>query len=164
MIRGLILTSDLAARATRAVVVVMAALCMTSLILQVFSRYILGSTFIWTEEAALFLFTWIVLLAGSLGVREGFHVRLSLLLNLLPPRARRLAEAAITILVGLFGGVLAWSGARYVDATMGHVSAAVRYPIEALHLAAPICGALIVVHAVAALAELGGGAATEENR
>ena len=164
MIRGLILTSDLAARVTRAVVVAMAALCMGSLILQVFSRYVLGNTFIWTEEAALFLFTWIVLLAGSLGVRDGFHVRLSLLLNLLPRRARRLAEAAIMVLVGLFGGVLAWAGARYVEATMGHVSAAVRYPIEALHLAAPVCGALIVVHAVAALAEFVTGAGAEEER
>ena len=164
MIRGLILTSDLAARATRVVVVAMAALCMGSLILQVFSRYVLGNTFVWTEEAALFLFTWIVLLAGSLGVRDGFHVRLSLLLNLLPPRARRLAEAVIMVLVGLFGGVLAWAGTRYVEATMGHVSAAVRYPIEALHLAAPVCGALIVVHAVAALAELATGTAVEEER
>lgn len=36
---------------------------------------------------ALLLFTWIVLLLGSVGVREGFHVRVSLFTDMLS-RAR----------------------------------------------------------------------------
>ncbi len=154
--RALLLTFSAGiARATGVVVVAMTAVCMASLILQVFSRYVLGSALIWTEELALFLFTWIVLLAGSLGVREGFHVRLTLLLDLLPAAARRQAERLINALFGLFGLLLLVSGWRYVEATLGQVSAAVRYPIEALHLAAPVAGVLIVVHALARVAEPG---------
>ena len=100
----------------------------------------------------MFLFTWVALLAGSLGVREGFHVRLTLLLTLLPPPARAGAERLIVLAVAVFGLCLAYAGWLYLDATLGQVSAAVRYPIEALHLSAPVCGALILVHALARLA------------
>ena len=54
-----------------------------------------------------------------------------------------------------FGVLLAIAGYDYVEGTLGVVSAAIGFPIEALHLAAPVCGALIVLHAAARL--LGGG-------
>lgn len=135
-----------AARVTRVVVVVMATLCMASLIFQVFTRYFLGNASSWTEELALFLFTWIVLLAGSLGVREGFHVRLTLVLDVLPKAARIWAERFIILLVLIFGAVLLVAGIDYVTRTLGQVSAAVRYPIQALTAAGPVAGALIVLH------------------
>ncbi|WP_425403098.1 TRAP transporter small permease [Hwanghaeella sp.] len=119
---------------------------MASLIYQVFTRYFLDRAAPWTEELALFLFTWIVLLAGSLGFREGFHVRLTVLLDLLPAVPRRWAERIIVLLVVVFGAVLAYSGVDYVNRTFGQVSAAVRYPIEALTLAGPVAGVLIVLH------------------
>lgn len=126
----------------------MATMCMASLIYQVFTRYFLGNAAAWTEELALFLFTWIVLLAGSLGVREGFHVRLTLFLDWLPQTLRAWIDRFISILVLGFGVALLMSGIDYLDRTMGQVSAAVRYPIEALTLAGPVAGALIVLHAL----------------
>lgn len=140
--------SALAARLTRVIVVLMAALCMGSLIYQVFTRYFLGRAAPWTEELALFLFTWIVLLAGSLGFREGFHVRLTAILDTLPTVPRHWAERMISIMIVVFGAVLAYSGVDYVSRTFGQVSAAVRYPIEALTVAGPVAGVLIVLHAL----------------
>ncbi len=146
MLSALDAVSRLVAKVTGAAVAIMAAVAMTSLILQVFSRYVLGETFGWTEELALFLFTWIVLLAGSLGVREGFHVRLTLITGFLPAPVSAVWERAITLLVIVFGAALASSGWDYVAATLGQVSAAVRYPVEWLHMAAPVAGAAIVLH------------------
>lgn len=137
-----------AARVTRAVVVLMAGICMASLIFQVFTRYFLGNASSWTEELALLLFTWIVLLAGSLGVREGFHVRLTVVLDVMPKSARVWIERLIVLPVLGFGAVLLLSGVDYVGRTLGQVSAAVRYPIQVLTTAAPVAGALIVLHAL----------------
>lgn len=145
--------SSFAARLTRWIVIGAAAVMIISLILQIFFRYVVGSSLVWSEELALFLFTWVVLLAGSLGVRENFHVRLTLFIDLLPPRAKWAFNLIIHLIAGLFGGLVAFSGYHYLDATLGQVSAAVRYPIELLHAAAPVCGALIVLHT---LANLGG--------
>lgn len=138
--------SNVAARLTRWLVVLMGGVCMASLIYQVFTRYFIGRAAPWTEELALFLFTWIVLLAGSLGVREGFHVRLTLLLDVLPDAARLWTERLIALIVVFFGALLTHSGVDYVNGTFGQVSAAVRYPIEALTMAGPVAGALIVLH------------------
>ncbi|MCB9946938.1 MAG: TRAP transporter small permease [Rhodospirillaceae bacterium] len=150
--RALDAVSAQAARLSALLIVVMAVVMMASLILQIIFRYLIGHALIWSEELAMFLFTWVALLAGSLGVRDGFHVRLTLFLDLLAKPVRPWAERLIVLLVGAFGAALAWSGYLYLDATLGQVSAAVRYPIEALHSAAPAAGVLIVLHALARLA------------
>ena len=143
--------SRLLARLTVVVAVTMTGVMVASLVLQIVFRYGLGQALTWSEELALFLFTWIVLLVGSLGVREGFHVRLTLLHDYLPGWLRLPLDLVLGLLVLGFGLVLLTSGSDYVTETLGQVSAAVGYPIEALHLAAPVSGGLVVVHALASL-------------
>lgn len=151
MIRAVQRLSDIAVRATGWAVAAMAAAMIVSLILQVFSRYILAHTFVWTEELALFLFTWLVLLTASIGVARAGHVRLTLLLDALPDRPRALLERFIDLLILLFALAFAYSGQKYVNATLGQVSAAVNYPVVWLHAAAPVSGALMALHALARL-------------
>jgi TRAP-type C4-dicarboxylate transport system permease small subunit len=111
--------------------------------LQVVMRYVFGRTPSWTEELAVLMFSWGVMGGLALGVREGFHVRLDILINLVPPGGRPWAERAIEALTAAFGFYLAWSGLRFLEMTGGSVSAAIGYPIEFLHALAPIAGALI---------------------
>ena len=151
MFRVLKPVSDIVVRVTGYAVIAMTVVTMTSLILQVFSRYVLAHTFVWTEELALFLFTWLVLLTASIGVARGTHVRLTILLDALPDKARAAMERLIDLLVLVFGLAFAWAGHEYVDATLGQVSAAVNYPIVWLHAAAPVAGALIAFHALVRL-------------
>src|SRR5262245_50099245 len=111
--------------------------------LQVVMRYVFGRTPSWTEELAVLMFSWTVMGGLALGVREGVHVRLDLLINRAPPGGRPWAERAIEALTAAFGFYLAWSGVRFLDMTGGSVSAAIGYPIEFLHALAPVAGALI---------------------
>lgn len=111
--------------------------------LQVVMRYVFGRTPSWTEELAVLMFSWSVMGGLALGVREGFHVRLDVLINLTPPGGRPWAERAIEALTAAFGFYLAWSGLRFLDMTGGSVSAAIGFPIELLHAMAPVAGALI---------------------
>ena len=59
---------------------------------QVVMRYVFGDTPSWSEELAVLLFSWSVLGGLALGVHEGWHVRLTLLPDLLPAGLRVLAE------------------------------------------------------------------------
>ena len=63
-------------------------------------------------------------------------------------QARFLVPMAVSL---GFGVLLVIAGYDYVEGTLGVVSAAIGFPIELLHLAAPVCGMLIVVHAAARL-------------
>jgi TRAP-type C4-dicarboxylate transport system permease small subunit len=116
--------------------------------LQVVMRYVFRQALSWSEELAILMFAWAALGGLALGVREGFHVRLTLLLDPLPPRARPWAERAIDLLTAVLGAYFVWSGWRYVDFTRGGTSAAIAYPIEILHGIAPVAGTFVFLFAV----------------
>ena len=118
------------------------------IVLQVVMRYVVGRALSWSEELALLMFAWATLGGLALGVREGFHVRLDILIGNLSPVPRRWAERAIEVFTALFGAYLAWSGARFFDMTRGSVSAAIGYPVEILHALASATGALIFLFAL----------------
>lgn len=145
---GVRAASDLVARATDAVCIGLIYVMLGLLSAQVFLRYFFGAPPSWTEELAVGLFCWLVLLYATIGLRERFHV----VIDLLPEgavRLRALSDRLVHLLMLVFGIVLAYSGWAYVLRTHGQRSAALQLPIETLHLAAPVCGALMILHAVA---------------
>ena len=139
---------EVAAAVLRWSLIAAVALMFACIALQVVMRYVFGNALSWSEELALLMFSWAALGGLALGVREGFHVRLSLLLDPLPAAARRWLERAIELLTAAFGAYLLWSGWRYVDITRGGTSAAIAYPIELLHGIAPVAGLFVLIFAV----------------
>lgn len=123
------------------------AVMLTAIAYQVVMRYVFGRAPSWTEELAILMFAWSTMGGFALGVREGFHVRLTVILDRLQPRSRQIAERALDAFAFAVGAYLLWAGWRYVDVTAGSTSAAIAYPIELLHGMAPVAGALIVLFA-----------------
>jgi len=146
--QGIGRVAAVAASVLRATLVAALIVMMAAIVLQVVMRYVLGNTLSWTEELAILMFAWLTLGGIALGVHEGFHVRLDLLIGYLPGPARLAFERAIGLLTTVFGGYIAWSGERFFDFTRGSVSAAIGYPIELLHGLAPVAGALICLFAI----------------
>jgi len=139
-------TARLVANLCVGVIFVMLALLMT----QVLMRYFLGAPPSWTEEAAIILFTWLVLLYATVGLREGFHVAV----ETIPERFERLhvwADRLVAALAILFGWVMLTAGIAYVGRTAGQLTAALQLPIEVLYLSVPVCGALFILHGAARL-------------
>jgi TRAP-type C4-dicarboxylate transport system permease small subunit len=134
--------------ALRASLIVAMAIMLFCLGLQVLMRYVFAQTPSWSEELAILMFAWCALGGLALGVREGFHVRMDLLLDQLSPPARRWAERGIDAVTSALGAYLAVAGWRYVDMTRGATSAAIQYPIECLHALAPVAGVLMAVFAL----------------
>jgi TRAP-type C4-dicarboxylate transport system permease small subunit len=132
----------------KAFLVACAAIMLFAITVQVVMRYVFNYAPPWSEELALLVFSWATIGGLALGVREGFHVRLTLLLTPLPLTARGLAERIISLVTAVLGFYLAWSGWRFLDITSGSVSAAIEYPIEFLNISAPIAGALIFIFAL----------------
>ena len=138
------LTARLVANLCVGVIFVMLLLLMT----QVLMRYFLGAPPSWTEELAIILFAWLVLLYATVGLREGFHVAI----ETIPagwPRVQAWADRWVAALACLFGVVTFTAGIAYVDRTSGQKTAALQFPIEVLYLSVPVCGALFILHAVA---------------
>lgn len=138
---------ELMAVLLRASLVIAVVVMLACIAYQVVMRYVFSKSPPWSEELALLMFSWATLGGMALGVYEGFHVRIDLLIDQLPLAVKAWAERFIGAVTALFGGYLAWSGWRFVDVTSGSVSAAIGYPIEYLHSLPPASGALMCVFA-----------------
>ncbi len=141
-------TNDALVGAVKIIVVLMMAIMLCALSGQVVMRYVFNVALSWSEELSLALFTWSVLLTSALGVRDRFHVRMSILVETLKEPWRRFAERCIHVATAVFGGYLTFAGFAYFTETRGMTSAAIGFPIELLYAAAPTCGILIFMFAV----------------
>ncbi len=139
-------------KATGVVVVFLACVLVTSILISIVFRYIVGAALSWPEEISLMDFAWLVLLTGTIGVREGFHVRLVLLQDRLPSRARAVLQRIIDLAIGVFGGILVYAGRDLVVRTQENLTPTLRLPTDLVNWSAPVCGALIVLHILARLA------------
>lgn len=150
--RVLSTTSRLTGRLVAYLCVMIIYIILGLLVTQVVMRYFLGAPPSWTEELAIILFAWLVLLYATEGVREQFHV----MIETIPAHWTTLRVAsdriAALLIIG-FGLVTLTAGANYVQRTAGQRSAALQIPIEALYLCVPVCGALLILHAAARLFE-----------
>jgi TRAP-type C4-dicarboxylate transport system permease small subunit len=153
--------SALVARLTGLFVVCLCVGLVGSLLISVFFRYVVGQALSWPEEISLILFTWLILLTGSLGVREEFHVKLVVFSARLPPFYRRILEMIITAAIAVFGLILVYSGNDLVRRTAEHLTPTLRLPLDWVNYSASVCGVLIFLHAAAVLAR---GGRTEADR
>ena len=115
---------------------------------QVFGRYLLGSAPSWAEQAALFLMLWFILFAAAAGVREGFHIRLSLLQDSLGETRRRLLSLVCHVVVLLFGLGMVWGGAELALATWQHDIPTLGLPRGLSYIPLPTAGVLIMFFSV----------------
>lgn len=80
------------------------ALLFIVVILGVLSRYIFQNPFVWTEELALFLLSWLVFLGSSKLIRKWENVRVTYFIEKLPYRISRNLDFIIRLFVFVFIG------------------------------------------------------------
>ena len=139
------------ARVTGVVATVMAAMLVGSLLISIFFRYVIGSALSWPEEISLILFVWIVLLTGSMGVRQDFHVRLTIFVSKLPKTPRIILERIVLVLIAAFGWLLMYSGYDLIERTAENLTPTLRLPLDWINYSAPVCGAMILLHSLTRL-------------
>ena len=136
------------ARCAKALVVALTSAMVAAIAWQVVTRVFANRSPPWTEEIALLMFSWIILLMIAIGVREQLHVRVDALIAILPRAIANIAERVIALLVTCIGCYLIWSGTSYLAAMRGSTSQAIRYPSELLYVALPISGLLVFLFAL----------------
>jgi TRAP-type C4-dicarboxylate transport system permease small subunit len=110
---------------------------------QVFARYVLGDTPPWAEQLALFLMLWFILFAAAAGVREGFHINLSLLQESLPKHLQKIVRLVNHGVILVFGLFMAAGGGQLVQETWQHAIPALGLSRGLAYLPVALSGALI---------------------
>jgi TRAP-type C4-dicarboxylate transport system permease small subunit len=79
---------------------------------QVALRYLLNTSIDWSDEVSRLLFVWGMFLAIPLGIREGSHVGVELLVQFLPAVPRRQLARLCTLAGIVLLGVVLWQTVR----------------------------------------------------
>lgn len=112
---------------------------------QVFGRFVLHSSPSWSEQAALTLMIWFVFLAAASGVREGFHIRILAVENIVTRPQRRWMRICSNIVVLLCGLAMLRFGGELVLRTWQHTIPSLGLPRGVAYLGIPISGLLIAL-------------------
>lgn len=86
---------------------------------QVFFRYVLNDSIIWSEPAAVILMGWFIFLGAAVGIREGYHLSFDVFLYLLPERGKLLLYSISDLVVTAFGIGMIWYGGQLMVAAYG---------------------------------------------
>ena len=111
---------------------------------QVFARYGLNASPSWTEQAALYLMLWFIFFAAAAGVREGFHIRITVLEQVIEPDRAKAIRIFCHLVVMAFGLAMLVSGAGLVAATWEHSIPTIGLPRGSAYIPFVGAGAMIV--------------------
>ncbi|GGX41786.1 TRAP transporter small permease [Saccharospirillum salsuginis] len=124
------------------------AMLLVTLFLQVFSRFVLGSPLIWTEEVSRYLFIYCALLGICTVAKRREHVKIDFFVNFLPRVPRKTIEVVLDISIVAVMCYLIYIG--YNMALMQHRLSMVSLdlPMSWLYGAYPVATALLVIRLV----------------
>lgn len=95
----------------------------------VISRYVFSIPVVWIDEAASISFLWLAMLGATIAIDRSEHLRLMLLLNMLPQRKREFAQTLGMVLIAAFLIVLLPAAVEYAHQEMDITSAALNIPV-----------------------------------
>jgi TRAP-type C4-dicarboxylate transport system permease small subunit len=81
----------------------------------VISRYVFRNPLTWSDELASILFLWLAMLGAVIALRRGEHMRLTAIVNRLPPRRRDLVETVAAMVVLIFVLLVILPASEYVS-------------------------------------------------
>jgi TRAP-type C4-dicarboxylate transport system permease small subunit len=121
------------------------------LMLGVFSRYVLFSTFTWYDEIARACFVWVVFLGAAVGVKRGAHFGLHLLVDMLPESVRRLAAFVTPLVIITFSSVLVVQGLAFLEFGRFQQLPVMGISKIWIYAAMPVGGALMIIYSLQSL-------------
>jgi C4-dicarboxylate transporter DctQ subunit len=124
-------------------------------LLQVFGRYILQISLSWPEELARYVLVWLMIFGVAAAAASRSQIVVDTLLELVPTPVRRVIEG-LAALAGLVAvALLVWTSQPLIFGPAGRsTSPATGIPSFWIYLAVPVGGVLLVLFALAELAEL----------
>ena len=77
---------------------------------EVFGRYVLKSMSVWSGEVSTYSLAWATMLGGAVGLKKGYQVSMTAVVDAVPPGLSRLLRGIGFICMLIFLGVMTWYG------------------------------------------------------
>lgn len=141
------------AAVNRAIAAVLFTMLTAVVALQVFSRFVMHAPLIWSEEAARFLFFWVVLLGAAMSVKDRRHFVIDVTGGRTwgGPTLRFLLDIVPDVCVLAFSVLLLAEGAGYAQVGLFRTASNSRVNMALVYAAIPTFAALSAIYAAANL-------------
>jgi TRAP-type C4-dicarboxylate transport system permease small subunit len=120
--------------------------------LQVFCRYILGSSLSWSEEFQKYAHIWIIFLAIPMGYKYKAHIGMNILLDKMPKWWQKYFKVFVDLLWLVFGLILVVYTAKIMHFTRMQSSPAMGIRMDMIYFCIMLGGAYIIFLALRKLA------------
>lgn len=131
------------------------AVLITSVLLQVFSRFVprlFGESFVislpWTEELSRFAFIWLLMFGASVGIAYQEHFKLTAIRRVLSPGMKRALMFFVYVVELVFIYVLSRYGFAFSYVVRNQISPALKVSYSLVYVSVPIGAMLMAVHVV----------------
>lgn len=117
-------------------------------------RYIFSNSPRWGDEIALFCMVWIGLLSSSIAMKEDLHIRIKLWDLVLSPRATKILELIVHIIVCVVLTALLVYGYKLVLIAGKTTLTGSGIPLKYLHLSVPVSAFFMLLGAIGRIGEI----------
>lgn len=121
--------------------------------INVFLRYVLGSSIPWSEEVCGFLIIWLTFGGSAYAFRMGAHIGIDSLVNRLKPKARHIVTILNKISVIVFFGIVGYFGYKYAIIQANQLTPITRISASVPISAVPVGSVMIISRVLYQLAE-----------
>jgi len=127
------------------------ALLVLDVLFQVFSRYILGTSFTWTEEFARFSLIWMTIVGAAYLNAKREHLSMDFLYQKFSESNKKKASILIEVLIFLFAAIVMVIGGFnlvYTTLHLEQLSGTLRIPLGYVYSILPMSGLLIMCFSI----------------
>ncbi|MET2984850.1 TRAP transporter small permease [Aureibaculum conchae] len=131
--------------------IIIFALLVLDVLFQVFSRYIIGTSFTWTEEFARFSLIWLTILGAAYLNAKREHLSMDFLYEKLSTTNKRKASILIEVFIFLFALIVMVIGGLnlvYTTLHLEQLSGTLRIPLGYVYAIMPLSGLLIMCFSI----------------
>ena len=124
----------------------LAASLLGCVVLQVFFRYVLQDSLVWSDEVARYCFVWSSLLAASVIVGRNDHFTIPILVDLLPKRVQAAFDLLCLLIFMVFTVILIVNGMQWGWRMRNAVSSVMQVPQGLVYAIVPFSGFYMLLH------------------
>ncbi|WP_312699510.1 TRAP transporter small permease [Sedimentibacter sp.] len=112
---------------------------------QVFTRYVLDSSLVGTEEVSRYCFIWATMLGAAICVSSFSHASVSFVPDMLKGRIKLINTCIIQALMMVLAVIFIVQGVKMVGITINQLSPTLKVPMWLVYSAVPVGGVMILL-------------------
>ncbi len=150
-------------RVVEGLIILGASVILTIVTIEVGLRYIFGQSLIFTEELSRYLMVWIVFLGGAIAIRDGSHIKITVLVKHFSHKTQQVLSLIAYTLTAFFLVIISVEGIRILPRQLYQMCITIDISLFYFYLAIPTGSILMIIFLLPYIKKTFSGKPGEDN-